>query len=127
MPDPQRTVLCGSRLCVEWGFDLSGRLPAKPYFDELDARMAARTLAILERLANGQPLNEEKFRKLEGRSLFEVKPYGHRFFGDFRPGGRFLISWAAAKPVRNADYDKAERLLQENDKYEATRDSRTRD
>ena len=112
-------VICSGRKCnVEWALDASGRMPAQEYYSELTENEQAKFLAVAKRLAEGETLNLEKFRKLKGLSLFEIKFGPHRFLGDFRRGGRFLIAHGARKPgpkLHASDFKIAERIMAEND------------
>ena len=57
----------------------------------------------------------------EGSELWEFKSFQHRFLGNFRQNGRFIIAHALQKKSDNLpplDIAKAVRILQENDQRE---------
>ncbi len=113
---------------VEWAADENGNMPARFYYLDLTDNDKAKILALFQRLADqGFIQNREKFKKLgskakgKGSELWEFKSFQHRFLGDFRPGGRFIIAHALQKKSDNlptSDIARAIRILQENDQQE---------
>ncbi len=126
---PERTVSAGQRLRVVWAFDRQERFPAKQYYDALSDADKAKTLAVAGRLANGQPLNKEKFKYLQGEGLYELKAGSHRFLGDYRQKGRFIVAYGARKQspkLKKSELATAKRILMENDAVEKRkRDAKT--
>ena len=116
----------GPCLNVQWARDQAGGYPARDFFDSLDEKDQAKALSLFERLAtSGKINNREKFKKVED-GLWEFKPNKQiRLFGDFRPGGRFLIASGAKKQkwrLSHEDLERAHRVLSENDKLEGRND-----
>ena len=115
----------------EGSSDKNGNMPARSYYRALPAKDQAKILPLFQLLANkGFIQNREKFKKLgkrakgEGSELWEFKSFQHRFLGDFRPNGRFIIAHALQKKSDNLpkpDIEKAVRILKENDQREKRR------
>ena len=113
---------------VEWASDKNGNMPARDYYLALPDEDKAKILPLFQYLADkGSIQNREKFKKLgkkakgKGSELREFKSFQHRFLGDFRPGGRFIIAHALQKKsdnLRESDIEKTVRILQENDQRE---------
>lgn len=113
---------------VKWASDRNGNMPARSYYEALPDKDQAKILPLFRLLANkGFIQNREKFKKLgkrakgEGSELWEFKSFQHRFLGDFRPGGHFIIAHALQKKSDNLpkpDIEKAVRILKENDQRE---------
>jgi Phage derived protein Gp49-like (DUF891) len=120
-----RQLCTGRFYTIEWAFNSRGRFPAEEVFRDLEPEAQADFLALFSRLAQqGQIRNIEKFKSVTGRKLFEFKKGSIRFYGDYRPGKRFLISHGVSDKkkwkARPEDLDKAERILAENDELEET-------
>ena len=113
---------------VEWASDKNANMPARDYYLALPGKDQAKILPLFQLLANkGFIQNREKFKKLgkrakgEGSELWEFKSFQHRFLGDFRPNGRFIIAYALQKKsddLPKPDIEKAVRILKENDQRE---------
>ena len=113
---------------VAWASDKNGNMPARDYYLALPDNDKAKILTLFQYLANkGFIGNREKFKKLgkktkgKGSELWEFKSFQHRFLGDYRPNGRFIIAYALQKKSDNLpkpDIEKAIRILQENDQQE---------
>ena len=99
---------------VVWAVDASGKAPAYEYFCDLDARDAAKMQALFNRLAaDGFIENDEKFKKLSDRKLWEFKSFQLRFLGTYK-GRQFLVAVGLKKKRkahRPRDLDRAERIL----------------
>ena len=103
-------------------------MPARSYYLALSDNDTAKIVKIFQRFANqGFITNKEQFKKLgskakgEGSELWEFKSFQHRFLGDFRPNGRFIIAHALRKKSDNlptSDIAKAVRILREHDQRE---------
>lgn len=97
-------------------------MPARDFFMGLDEAIRAKAFALFRLLGDrGRISNREKFKSLGARGLhlWEFKPTKQvRLIGDFRPSGRFLLSWGAVKKkgdLNPQDIEKAERLLKQRD------------
>jgi hypothetical protein len=103
-------------------------MPAREDYGSLTPERQAKVLALFKRLAEaGSIVNRQQFHKLgpkggkSGSELREFKRFQDRFLGDFRPGGRFLISAYEHKKSDRLDsavVARAVRILAENDLYE---------
>ena len=123
-----RTAAEGTWGKVEWATDGTGKMPARSYYLALSDNDTAKIVKIFQRFANqGFITNKEQFKKLgskakgEGSELWEFKSFQHRFLGDFRPNGRFIIAHALRKKSDNlptSDIAKAVRILREHDQRE---------
>ena len=89
---------------VEWASDQNGEMPARDYYVDLPDKDKAKIGALFQLFANqGFVQNREKFKKLgskakgKGSELWEFKSFQHRFLGDYRQKGRFIIAHALRK------------------------------
>lgn len=113
---------------VEWASDKNGDMPARDYYLALPDKDKAKISALFQLFANrGFIQNREKFKKLgskakgKGSELWEFKSFQHRFLGDYRQKGRFIIAHALRKKSDNLPTSaiaKAVRILQENEQRE---------
>lgn len=113
---------------VEWASDKNGDMPARDYYLDLPDKDKAKISALFQLFTNrGFIQNREKFKKLgskakgKGSELWEFKSFQHRFLGDYRQKGRFIIAYALRKKSDNLPKSaiaKAVRVLQENDQRE---------
>lgn len=70
-----------------------GRGSVLDEFTALDASVRAALHAGMQRLADGQSIPPERFKKVEGtEKLFEFKKHQHRFLGFHMSGRRFVIA-----------------------------------
>lgn len=106
---------------VEWAIDARGRKPGCEFFERLGESDQAKVLALFRLLADtGQIRNREKFKKVVD-GLFEFKSFQLRFFGDFRPGYRFIVASGVRKKQHRADpadIRVALRILEENNSHD---------
>lgn len=120
-----RVAAKGTWGTVEWAVDKEGSLPARGDFERLKLDRKAKMQALFDRLAEiGRIDNREQFKNLgeQGEGLWEFKRFQDRFLGDFRRGGRFLISAYEEKKkdrLGPAVIKRAVRVLTENDSSEA--------
>ena len=74
--------------------------------------------ALFNRLAaDGFIENDEKFKKLHDRNLWEFKSFQLRFLGTYSQGKQFLVAVGLRKKKkahRSRDLDRAERILGEH-------------
>ena len=113
---------------VEWARDKNGDMPARDYYLDLPDKDKAKISALFQLFANrGFIQNREKFKKLgskakgKGSELWEFKSFQHRFLGDYRQKGRFIIAHALRKKSDNLPKSaiaRAVRILQENEQRE---------
>ena len=113
---------------VEWASDKNGDMPARDYYLDLPDKDKAKISALFQLFANqGFVQNREKFKKLgskakgKGSELWEFKSFQHRFLGDYRQKGRFIIAQALRKKSDNLPKSaiaRAVRILQENEQRE---------
>jgi hypothetical protein len=114
---------------VEWAIDSQGNMPAREVFLGLSPPDKAKVLSMFQRLSDfGCISNREKFKQLgekagpQGRDLWEFKSHHIRFFGDFRPGRRFIVAHGITDKkqdkLRKADITIAVRMMFEHDKQE---------
>lgn len=119
----------GSWGTVEWAVGSRGNLPARDVYRSLPDTDKAKVEALFHRLAEFGPIgNREKFRQLgkkagpKARGLWEFKSFQIRFIGDFRPGGRFIVSHGLDNKKKDdlprSDIEKAVRILEEHDSSE---------
>lgn len=123
-----RTAAAGTWGRVEWGVDARGRLPARDAFCALDEGKRSKILPLFRLLAEtGKIQNREKFRLLgerakgEAKRYWEFKSYQDRFLGNFKPGGRFVITAYTLKKTDKLspeDIDRTVRVMHENDTWE---------
>jgi hypothetical protein len=123
---PSRVFYQGIKYRIEWAITHRGTCPGRDVFESLEDGDRASMEALFKRLANyGKIVNEEQFKKLTGQDLWEFKKFQMRFYGNYRPGGRFLIAHGVTDKKRNRgrpqDYEKARRVLEENDHVESKR------
>jgi hypothetical protein len=123
---PSRVVYQGIKYRIEWAITRGGTCPARDVFESLDDSDRAPIEALFRRLADhGKIVNEEQFKKLTGQDLWEFKKFQIRFYGNYRPGGRFLIADGVTDKKSNRgrpqDYERARRILEENDQVESKR------
>src|SRR5690349_14865963 len=112
---------------VQWAYDARGLLPAREIYETLEPKDKARLLALFQRHCDNGPIRDGlMFRPLGasgGRKyahLFEFKANQWRFLGDYR-GRRFLTAHGVRKKQdrhREADLERAARILIENDEFE---------
>jgi Gp49-like protein DUF891 len=99
-------------------------MPAREFYASLGPKDEAKVQALFGRLASkGQITNREKFKRVEGTDLFELKSHQLRFLGGFRPGGRFLIAhglWKKKDRLSHSDIEIASRVLTQHDTREKT-------
>ena len=107
---------------VEWAIDARGRMPGREFLNSQSEADQAKVYALFKQLADtGQLRNREKFQKLTGSDIFEFKSFQLRFFGNFRPGYRFVVAFGVRKKkqrANSADLRVAAKLLQEHDDHE---------
>jgi phage-related protein len=87
-------VYTGERLKIEFAICLDRSLPAKQFFDRLDAKDQRKLMVLFQWLADhGKIFNEEKFKKIEGTDgLFEFKSFQIRMPGFFGVRGSFVVT-----------------------------------
>ena len=84
---------CGNRFRIEFVEQDNGRLSAWEAYRTLHKIEQAAVAVTLRKLAEtGRVSNREKFKKVEGSPLFEVKEFQHRFLGFFLKGARFVVA-----------------------------------
>ena len=97
----------------------NGDCPAQDYIDKLQEEEQIPILALIGRLANHGPLvNPQKFKKLHGHEIYELKSNQHRifaFFGRPHEDGRptLVLANAYCKKANRTTpqvIDKAQRL-----------------
>jgi len=107
---------------VEWAVDARGRMPGRDFLHSQGEADQAKVYALFKQLATtGQLRNREKFQKLADTDLFEFKSFQLRFFGDFRPGNRFVVATGVRKKKMKTDPKDlrlAQDVLQEHDSHE---------
>jgi hypothetical protein len=111
---------------VEYAVLPDGSAPARTFFEGTTRLEQAKSMALFARLANtGKIQNEQKFKHLgqqDDRKLFEFKPTPQiRYFGEFRPGSRFVVAMAVRKKQqkhRSRDMQMAARILEKSEKGE---------
>lgn len=113
---------------IEYAFDANGRQPAQDFLDRLEPRYQQRFYRLFEVLQqHGRIKNYTEFKKLgpEACSLWEFKVFQARLFGDFRPGGRFIVAGGTIKKNESKngrmkrEIETACRVLAEHDRREA--------
>ena len=107
---------------VEWAVDARDRIIGREFLNSQTESDQAKVYALFQQLADiGQIRNREKFQRVTGTELFEFKSYQLRFFGDFRPGSRFVVASGVRKKKDKADPRDlvlALRILREHDDHE---------
>ena len=106
---------------MEWAVNAQGQMPARDYYLTLSAADQAKIQARFNRLAQfGHISNEEHFKKVADH-VWEFKSFQLRFFGDFRPGYRFVVAHATRKKkdrLDSRDLETTMRVLAEHDARE---------
>lgn len=110
---------------IEYATDANGRQPALEFLQSLEYRYRNRFMRLFEVLAqHGRIKNYTEFKKLgpEACSLWEFKVFQARLFGDYRPGGRFVLAGGTIKKNESKngrmkrEIEVACRVLEENDR-----------
>ena len=90
-----------------------GSCPAGEFLDDLDESDTAKIAAIVQYLGDrGHLSNPEKFKKIEGSSVFEIKSFQIRIFCFFASDRRLVLLYGLRKKKnkhKNADIRRAER------------------
>jgi len=111
---------------IEWAIDSQGAVPGREVYLKLPHNSQKKVLTLFQRLADfGVIPNVTKFKQLgpkagpKGRGLWEFKSFQIRFIGNYRKGQRFVIAHGLdnkkARDLRQADIDRAVRILDEYD------------
>lgn len=108
-------------ITIEYAKDARGREPGREFISSLSGREKSRILRLIELLqTTGRIKSYTDFKNLgdRGQNLWEFKAHQARVFGDFRPGGRFVIAGGHVKKqdwMSPAILSSAARVLHEND------------
>ena len=88
----QSVLLSGRKITIEFAVRAGGDMPAKEFYDSLDARDKRKLNPPMVRLAeDGRVENEEHFGKLQD-DIWEFKAFQVRMPGFFLKGGRFILT-----------------------------------
>jgi len=92
----------GSRFIIEFAIRADDSVPARDFFDQMDARWQARLLVLFKLLGDTGRINsKEQFRKFAG-DIFEFKAFQNRMPCYYRPDKRVVITHGFIKKKEGA-------------------------
>lgn len=117
---PDELVLFRGRMVVAYAVEESGQSMARDFLNSRDVteKDKRKLHRLFEQMAQqGEIVNDQNFKKLEGRSeVHEFKGHKARVFA-FRSGGTWFLTSGVVKKRdlhRPSDIDRAERLWQQH-------------
>jgi phage-related protein len=81
-----------------WAITHGDKCPVQEFIDGLEKQDQKKVIALLKRLADhGMPANEQKFRKLKGLDIWELKSFQARIFCFFDIGKIVILTHGFSK------------------------------
>lgn len=109
----------GGIRAVVWAVSDSGDCPARTFYEALDEREKAKARALFDYLSDNQTLtNTEKFRKLKGSEVWELKTTNSRFTCFFDRTNRLVVVDGFKKQRQKAPAAEIDRAEDVRKKYQ---------